>query len=115
MKTAQEVLADEMNARSHREVEEQKWATLVSRCRTPRGQIPFLAQFVLSIGLLALFATIGRQTGDYRGTNIVLGMFFFICVPMHLWNLRRRERALFVLIAQEAPQLYRRLKDEKIA
>ena len=115
MKTAHEVLADEMIARSHREEEERKWTTQVSRCRTPRGQMPFLAQFILSIGLLAAFAVIGRQTGDYRGTYIVLAAFFLICVPMHLWNLRRKERALFVMIAQEAPQLYRRLKDEKIA
>jgi hypothetical protein len=115
MKTADEVLADDSIVRMHREEEERTWMTLVKRCRTPRGQTPFLAQFIMSIALIAVFAFIGHQTGDYRGIYIVAGVFLLICVPVHLWNLRGRDKALFAMIEQEAPQLYRRLKDEKIA
>lgn len=115
MKTAHELLADETLVRLHRDEEEKKWETLVRRYRSSRRQMPFLAQFIMTIALLAVFTVIGRQTGDYRGIYVVAGAFLFIGVPIRLWNLRKRERALLAMIAQEAPQLYRRLKNESIA
>lgn len=115
MKTAHELLADETLARLHPDEEERKWETLVRRCRTSRRQMPFLAQIIMTLALLAVFAGIGRQTGDYRGIYVVTGVFLFIGVPVRLWNLRKREQALLAMIALEAPPLYRRLRDEGIA
>ena len=115
MKTAHELLADETLARRHRDQEERKWETLVRRCRTATRQMPFLAQFIMTIALLAVFAVIGRQTGDFCGVYVVTGAFLFIGLPIRLWNLREREQALLAMIAQEAPQLYRRLRNEGIA
>lgn len=115
MKTAQELLADDALFQLHREEEKRKLAALVSRCRTPRGQMPFVAQLIISGALIAVFVAVGNQTGDYRGVYLVCGLFFTIAVPSYIWSFRRREKALLALIEAEAPALFQRLKDETIA
>jgi hypothetical protein len=115
MKTAHEVLAEDAVFRLHREEEERRLEALVSRCRTPRGRMPFVAQLIMSAALIAVFAVVGNQTGDYRGVYVVCGVFFALAVPSHIWSLRRKEKALLALIETEAPALFQRLKDETIA
>jgi hypothetical protein len=115
MKTAYEILADDTIDRRQLEAKERAWAALVRDCRVPRGRMPFLAQMVMSVALIAVFAVTVRQTGDYRGLYLVSGAFLLIALPMHFWQLRKREKALLAMIEQEAPELHRRLKVEKIA
>src|SRR4051812_18994634 len=113
MKTAHEVLADDALLRLRREEEEKRLATLVSRCRTPRGQMPFIAQLILSAATIAIFVIVGNQTGDYRG--VYVGVFFAIVMLSYTWSVRRKQKAWLALIEAEAPDLFQRLKDEKIA
>jgi hypothetical protein len=115
MKTAHEVLADDAVFRMHREEEERRLAALLSRCRSPRWQMPLVAQLIMSAVFVSIFVVVGKQTGDYRGVYVVCGVFFTIGVPAHIWSLRRREKALLALIQAEAPVLFQRLKDETIA
>ena len=54
------------------------------------------------------------SVGDYRGAFFVAAIFAFVCMPLHIFYLRRKERALVAVIEQQAPKLFRRLKAEQI-
>ena len=114
MKSAQDILADEAITRLRLAEEEKEWDKLVRRCRYPRGLVPLAAQVTLGTVLVVVFGLISAP-GDHRYTYIVAGALLFFSVPMHIFYLRRRERALLTIVQQHAPDLYARLKREDIA
>jgi len=114
MKTAHEILAEEALARQQHEAEEALWSRLVSRCRQPRGQMPFAAQMILSAVLLAALAWVSPPN-DHRGLYVVGAFVVFVFVPMHFFQLWRRERVLRTVIQRYAPELHQRLEREHVA
>lgn len=114
MKTAPEILLEPATARRQHAAAEKQWADLVSQCRRQRWQAPFGYQSAAFLVLLAYFG-FTSQPGDYRGVVIVTGIFLLYCLPAYVVSQRRREKALLTIVAQEAPQLHRKLQQAGIA
>lgn len=95
--------------------EEKKWKMLVERARAPALRVRFLVELAVSIVMTTAFLGAGRKTGDYFGAYSVAACFLLMNLPLFLWLNWRRETALLGIIKLKAPELYRQMKDNKIA
>jgi hypothetical protein len=116
MKTAQEVLQEERAVRIQREARDGKWAELAKRWRSPYS---WHAR-VWSSSLMFLVAVIPLVRpvfhGDVLSICILAAALLLFCVLLYAADQqKRKETALLAIIEQEAPQLFQKLEDEKIA
>ena len=116
MKTAHEVLQEEQTARLEREAGERKWAELARRWRT---RAPWRARFwssLTGLGMVLVLLLRPSLHGDVLSICILSAGLLLFCVIWYAADQqRKKEMALLAIIEQEAPQLFQKLKDEKIA
>ena len=114
MKTPHEMLLDGDVARMRREEKEKRWRTALAGCRTPiwPGFAGVIAWPAVLVAILALGkgATV-RPFPPFYGVAV---LFFVIAVGQVIGACRRRQRAWRALIAEEAPGLYEKLKQENM-
>ena len=114
MNTAHQVLSEVAKAGQRREEESKEWNKLVRECRTSR----WLA--VVWLGIFAFFGLVGalvmfRHLVGFGFIYLAPVAFLAVTSPLIFAGQRRRERALFALIAREAPDLSQKLRTEGIA
>lgn len=114
MKTAHEVLHEVKVTGLRTLEEERKWAELKRQCRSPAvlGFTWFgILLFMSLIGALWLRG----HPGDWKGLPFVPFATLLLMAPAVFVLYRKRHEAMLRVIEAEAPQLFQKLKDEKIA
>jgi hypothetical protein len=114
MKTPHEVLQEVKVAGLRTLEEERKWAELKRQCQSPAvlGLTWFgILLFISLIGALWLYG----HPGDWKGLPFVPFATLLLMAPGVIVAYRRRQNALLRIIEIEAPRLFQKLKDEKIA
>ena len=114
MNTAHQILTETTLARERREIERRMWSELL-RARETQSVLA-----LVWLGMFGLFALFGGVFMSSRAADILLiystsVAFLAITSPILFAGRRRKEKALLAIIAQEAPQLFKRLHDEKVA
>lgn len=114
MKTTDEVLLEVKVARLRTQEEEKKWAELKRQCQSPAVLI------FTWFGIFLFLSLIGglwlrSHPGDWKGLPFVPFATLLLMAPGVIFAYRRRQNALLKIIEIEAPQLFQKLKDEKIA
>lgn len=108
MKTPNQCTSEEGQT-ARRSTEQRHWKVLEEYCRYKRVRVPPTAKLVLGAALIVLFECVSLPHG-HLGSLIVALMLGYICLPLDLYYLRRRERALIAVIEAHCPELHGKLK-----
>jgi len=118
MNTAQEILQRDRNIRLEREAKEIKREEFAKRWRT-KGYGSWRAQIGSSVLMFCVAAVplIGPSVhGDRDSIRMLSAALLVFSLMLHLaYQRRRRDLALFAIIEQEAPELFKKLQEEEIA
>ena len=118
MKTTHEVLLDMKAAHLRSEIEAEQWEKLMHKCR--QSWWPALCK--LAVVLYLLGGVLCLLVGYHRGPDAVhpflpfvpLVFILFVMVMSAMEYAERRSASLIEAIKQEAPELYVKLKNERV-
>jgi hypothetical protein len=114
MKTPHEVLQEVKVAGLRTLEEERKWAELKRQCQSPTVLVfTWFGMFLLLSLIGALWSR--SHSGDWKGLPFMPLATLLLMAPGVFIGYHRRQKALMKIIEIEAPQLFRKLKDENIA